>query len=322
MGSLFFTPNEMKNKYWEWVKHENTLEAYILYLDSYPGGKFMEEAHWEIACFHNDGEAYNKYITIYPEGLYFPQAAKKLKDFSKNEEQFAEAYNMAQEAYQNGDYKLALRHLRTAKLHPSKNQAEAQQLRKTILSENLSLLQRFWLKKPVRYTLFSILLLTAIYCGSQIHIPRDPYIDRDFVWVEGGTFMMGKNKINEDTNIDEHNQHPSHLVTVDGFFMGKNEVTQKQWRNVMGNWSFPEDPNYRFCDNCPVANINWFEANAFVDRLNRASNHRYRLPTEAEWEYAARGGEKADSTLYAGSNNVFEVGWFWRELRGHYVSTT
>jgi formylglycine-generating enzyme required for sulfatase activity len=120
----------------------------------------------------------------------------------------------------------------------------------------------------------------------------------EMIFVEGGTFRMGSN----DGKSDEK---PVHTVTLSDFYVGKTEVTQKQWRNIMGN-----NPSYFNCDNCPVELVSWNDIQGFIQTLNKKTNRNYRLPTEAEWEYAARGGNKSKGYKYSGSHSLGEVAWY------------
>jgi formylglycine-generating enzyme required for sulfatase activity len=111
-----------------------------------------------------------------------------------------------------------------------------------------------------------------------------------------GTFSMGSN--------DWTWTQPIHTVTLSSFKMGKYEVTQQQWRDVMGT-----SPSYfTNCDNCPVEQVSWNDIQTFLQTLNAQTGKNYRLPTEAEWEYAARGGQ---NYLYAGSDNIDAVAWYY-----------
>ncbi|MBL7052148.1 MAG: formylglycine-generating enzyme family protein, partial [Candidatus Marinimicrobia bacterium] len=124
----------------------------------------------------------------------------------------------------------------------------------------------------------------------------------DMVFVKGGTFQMGSNNGDSD-------EKPIHTVTVSDFYMSATEVTQKQWKAIMGN-----NPSKWKGDNLPVERVSWNDIQEFLKKLNKKTGTSYRLPTEAEWEYAARGGVetngRSSQTKYAGSNNIDEVAWY------------
>jgi formylglycine-generating enzyme required for sulfatase activity len=122
------------------------------------------------------------------------------------------------------------------------------------------------------------------------------------VWVKGGTFTMGCTP--EQKNVCYENEEPAHPVTLSDFYIGKYEVTQAQWRAVMG-----ENPSNFKGDDFPVEQINWKDAQEFIQRLNAKTGKAYRLPTEAEWEYAARGGAQSKGYKYSGSNVSNETAW-------------
>ena len=121
----------------------------------------------------------------------------------------------------------------------------------------------------------------------------------DMIPIEGGTFMMGRN--------DGYDmERPAHEVTVSSFALGETEVTQALWQAVMGS-----NPSTHLGDlNCPVDNVSWNECQEFITKLNELTGKNFRLPTNAEWEFAARGGTQSGGTLYAGSDNIDEVGWY------------
>jgi len=127
----------------------------------------------------------------------------------------------------------------------------------------------------------------------------EPEVHFEMIQVEEGSFTMG----NKDTTDRENKAHPVSLST---FLIGKYEVTQKQWFDVMG--SNPSKNNT--CKDCPVEQVSWIDIQKFLQTLNSKSDKEYRLPTEAEWEYAARGGNKSKGYIYSGSNKVEEVAWF------------
>ena len=126
----------------------------------------------------------------------------------------------------------------------------------------------------------------------------------DMVCVDGGSYQMGSNSGDSD-------EQPVHMETVGSFYIGKTEVTQKLWATVMGN-----NPSKFRGENLPVENVSWFDCQEFVDRLSRMTGRIFRLPTEAEWEYAARGGNKSRGYTYSGSNDVYRVAWYTENSGG------
>ena len=126
----------------------------------------------------------------------------------------------------------------------------------------------------------------------------------EMVYVEGGTFTMGATS---EQGIDAYeNECPVHSVTLSSFHIGKYEVTQGLWREVMG-WN---PSNNKAGDDYPVENVSWKDCQEFIKKLNDRTGLAFRLPTEAEWEYAARGGKKSMGYKYSGSNYVGNVAWY------------
>ncbi|MGL4363808.1 MAG: formylglycine-generating enzyme family protein [Bacteroidales bacterium] len=129
-------------------------------------------------------------------------------------------------------------------------------------------------------------------------------IEFDMTFVQGGSFSMGcTSEQGTDCDMDER---PSHRVTLSDYYIGKYEVTQNLWEAVM-----EKNHSYSKGDELPVENVSWLDCMEFIRRLNVLTRKKFRLPTEAEWEYAARGGRKSNGYKYAGSNNIKEVAWFW-----------
>ncbi len=127
-------------------------------------------------------------------------------------------------------------------------------------------------------------------------------IEIKMVKVEGGTFTMGASGTDTEANDDEY---PAHSVTLSTYYIGQTEVTQQLWRAVMGN-----NPSYHTGDVfCPVEEVSWNDCQTFISKLNEMTGQNFRLPTEAEWEFAARGGNKSRGFMYAGSDDLNEVGW-------------
>ena len=123
------------------------------------------------------------------------------------------------------------------------------------------------------------------------------------VAVEGGTFMMGATSEQGSDAYDD--EKPVHQVTLSSYYIGQTEVTQALWKAVMGN-----NPSKFEGDNKPVNNVNWDDCQDFVIKLNQLTGKRFRLPTEAEWEYACRGGKKSRGYKYSGSNTIDDVAWY------------
>lgn len=120
--------------------------------------------------------------------------------------------------------------------------------------------------------------------------------------VEGGTFTMGAtSEQGSDANEDEK---PAHEVTLSDYYIGQTEVTQALWKVVMGS-----NPSNFARDNLPVESVSWNDCQVFIQKLNQLTGKQFRLPTEAEWEYAARGGRKSRGYKYAGGNNIGLVAW-------------
>jgi len=156
------------------------------------------------------------------------------------------------------------------------------------------------------------------------------------VFVDGGSFTMGC----ADDKECQKNEKPTHSVTVEAFYIGKYEVTQKQWNTIMAdpnaapkvsrldyvfgdvrssdevqrtlvahNKSAFSEPNFRG-DDLPVENVSWDDVSAFLSKLNEKTGKKFRLPTEAEWEYAARGGSMSKGYKYSGGNDINAVAWY------------
>lgn len=124
------------------------------------------------------------------------------------------------------------------------------------------------------------------------------------VAVKGGTFTMGATY--DDAEVDaEVDEEPAHKVTLSDYYIGQTEVTQALWEAVMGS-----NPSNHKGDNLPVENVSWDDCQVFIQKLNQLTGKQFRLPTEAEWEYAARGGRKSRDYKYAGDDYIGSVAWY------------
>ena len=132
----------------------------------------------------------------------------------------------------------------------------------------------------------------------------------EMVYVEGGTFDMGATT--EQGSDAESDEKPVHSITLSDYYIGKCEVTQELWLAVMGSWPGTAPSNsYGVGANYPAYYISWNACHEFVSRLNSLTGMTFRLPTEAEWEYAARGGNQSLHYKYSGSDNIDDVAWYY-----------
>ena len=128
------------------------------------------------------------------------------------------------------------------------------------------------------------------------------------VYVEGGTFTMGATT--EQTTKADSDERPTHKVTLSDYYIGETEVTQALWSAVMGT-----NPSYFTGNNNPVEKVSYTDCIEFIDKLNemfsgRLNGMKFALPTEAQWEFAARGGNKSRGYKYSGSNYIGDVAWY------------
>lgn len=147
--------------------------------------------------------------------------------------------------------------------------------------------------KPLFIAIMAVVLASSVYAQAPT---------MELVYVRGGEFMMGCTGKHSDCSV---NEAPAHPVQLSSFYMSKYEVTQELWMFVMGG----KNPSKVVGDSLPVTGVSWYEAQTFISKLNLLTGKKYRLPTEAEWEYAARGGDLSKNYKYSGSNDLEEVAW-------------
>ena len=150
-------------------------------------------------------------------------------------------------------------------------------------------------------------LLSQIHWSSSVTPKQKEILSRlvgNMVKVDGGRFQMGAtSEQGSDANSKEK---PVHEVTLSDYYMGKYEVRQSEWEVVMGS-----NPSRFKGEDLPVEQVSWEDCHEFIGRLNALTGLNFKLPTEAQWEYAARGGRLSKGYKYSGSNNLGEVGWYW-----------
>ncbi|WP_286264736.1 formylglycine-generating enzyme family protein [Thalassotalea atypica] len=148
-------------------------------------------------------------------------------------------------------------------------------------------------------TLMIVLLQSCALTKSYNNELREQVLN-NMILVDGGTFDMGSS-CEQEKNCD----HVQHQVTVDSFYIGKFEVTQQLFESVLGSSS-----SYFPGDEFPVNYVSWQQVKYFLSKLNEETGLDFRLPTEAEWEFAARGGTKSKDYVFSGSNDIETVGWY------------
>ena len=140
---------------------------------------------------------------------------------------------------------------------------------------------------------------TSYASAAQDYVLRVKNVEYPMVFVEGGTFKMGSYE--SDADADER----IHTVTLTDYCIGKYEVTQELWEAVMDN-----NPSYNKGPRKPVENVSWNDIQEFIERLNELTGKKFRLPSEAQWEFAARGGKKSKGYKYSGENTLRMVSWY------------
>jgi formylglycine-generating enzyme required for sulfatase activity len=159
----------------------------------------------------------------------------------------------------------------------------------------------------------SMLRNATIGCCVFLHFCFPVYSQRfpEMVVVPGGTFMMGDDGGDRD-------EKPAHIITVKTFSIAKTETTVAQWREFSAATGrrMPEVPWFGQQEDHPIVNVSWDNAVAYCQWLSEKTGNHYRLPTEAEWEFAARGGLKSKNYSYSGANLADSVGWISSKSKG------
>jgi len=165
----------------------------------------------------------------------------------------------------------------------------------------------------IRFADYGIERLQGKNTYELVLIEDDRHVERftiggvsfNMVQVDGGSFMMGYEPPHPFYNPD-YKGNPGHKVILSTFMIGETEVTQALWQSVMDN-----NPSEHKGNTHPVEHVSWNDCKKFIEKLNKLTGSVFRLPTEAEWEFAARGGNKSQGTVYSGSDNIDVVTW-WR----------
>lgn len=152
-----------------------------------------------------------------------------------------------------------------------------------------------------------VVVIIVVSSSSRDVVDKDSHVfsvgNVSFIMkkVEGGTFNMGASEYDSEAKAWEK---PAHPVTLDSYYIGETEVTQELWKQVMGY-----NPSQHVSDSYPVESVSWSDCVEFCQKLSQKTGRRFRLPTEAEWEFAARGGNMNKGCMFSGSNDLEDVAW-------------
>jgi formylglycine-generating enzyme required for sulfatase activity len=249
-----------------------------------------ESSLWNEVQKGNSVDDYNAYLTQYPRGKYVALAksrSKKLQDQEAAESRKQKAEAAAEAAQQD----------QNAWESANNNASEdgyTDYLNNYPRGQFASLANARIAKLKKEAALLAAQAPKAPQAGKSFKdCPDCP----DMVVIPAGSFEMGLNGV-------ETYEKPQHRVSLKSFALGKTEVTQGQWKAIMGN----NPSKFKACgDNCPVEQVSWDDAKQYIQKLNAKTGKQYRLPSEAEWEYACRAGGKQE---YCGSDNVDSVAWY------------
>lgn len=153
-----------------------------------------------------------------------------------------------------------------------------------------------------------MLVMSCTTKTSRVQVFTVGGVQFTMIPVQGGTFTMGATE-EQDAGVDD-SEKPVHKVTLSDYYIGETEVTQALWEAVMGS-----NPSHFRGVNNPVEQVSWNDCHKFIAKLNAMTGQQFRLPTEAEWEFAARGGNKGKVTKFAGSDDIDSVAWYNESLK-------
>jgi len=268
-----------------------------------------DSAAWQQAAEANDGATYAYYLARYPQGIHAREARARTKALKKKNETPVAWQRYA--AIAGGLLVLALavwlwpNSGASVEVTQSRPDTTATMTQSRPDTANPGPKTRLSEKKTVEKPQEKENQQPASTTKELPTANTPPAVNTPFNYpmknVQGGSFTMGSPTSEEGRDNDEC----PHAVTVGSFSMGKYEVTQAQWKAIMGN----NPSKFAGCDDCPVEQVSWNEVQEFIKKLNGKTGKSYRLPTEAEWEYAAKGGTQGRGYKYSGGNTLSAVAW-------------
>jgi sulfatase modifying factor 1 len=172
------------------------------------------------------------------------------------------------------------------------------------VSGNVGFLQKGGIGKQIKWNVLEeVSQLTAENTVFKVKIEMVPEFARNLVFIEGEMFQMGSNERTED-------EKPAHDVTLDNYYISKYEITVKDYKQYCKETGkLMPQKEIEWIDDHPMTFVSWEEATEYCNWLTTKTGKTFRLPSEAEWEFAAKGASKSKSTMYSGSNNINDVGW-------------
>ena len=220
---------------------------------------------------------------------------------------YAESYNVYRSNSSNGTYELVAEGVTSTTWKDSSPLSGSNYYKVCAVNRNITSSQSSYA--------FAIANVKGIYVnGVSFNVNG---VSFNMVKVSGGTFQMGATS--EQGSDAESDEKPVHQVTLSDYYIGETEVTQELWQAVMGS-----NPSYfTGSGQLPVEYVTWNYCQTFITKLNALTGMQFRLPTEAEWEFAARGGNSSQGYKYSGSNNIDDVAWYYKNSNSktHEVGT-
>ncbi len=276
--------------------------------------------------FQDKGDMVNayKYMSMYVETNTYPLFAEQ--DTANDENLTNMAYYAAVFAYQNQDMSSVEKYADIAMQNPEKA-SDAMSLKSAARSSAAKTVTEVASEAGALVDAADAAVAavdSAVVGPSSVQIQNQTRtftvngVSFNMVFVEGGTFTMGATS--EQGENAYYDEKPAHRVTLSDYYIGETEVTQTLWQAVMGS-----NPSNWKGNNLPVEFVSWDDCQQFITELNQLTGRKFRLPTEAEWEYAASGGVRSRGYKYAGCNTLDQVAWYWEnsgDSRLSVVATT
>ncbi len=296
---------------WEKFKKQNKADVYLDFWNNYIDSPYRAEAR-KLFAIAEDNEFWTEksktlsgmldYLERYPEkGLHSKEAKEALKPKPKPQPKF--------ETEPKPTPPPVVIHTTLPKVEPKPIVEKKEEKPKPVVNQSVtdntddpSFFQKF--KMPLVGG-GGLLVAFLIWVGVNTPSVNTPFSEPEMVQVQGGTFKMGQSDPNIYCEGCSKDEQPIHSVTLSNFSIGKFEVTQAQWQSVMGN-----NPSKFTCSDCPVEQVSWDDIQEFLKKLNAKTGKTFRMPTEAEWEFAARGGNQSKNYTYSGSKDLKSVAWF------------